>query len=329
MKYFYTFLPYVCLLLCLLSCKRIPLYEPQSDVYLKLDLRLNTELSLNDDIDIESDASLAEKVYGKSPEMVRACFYDISSHSLEAEAFLPAEGGFIEIPSGTYDLIVYSLGNEITQVEGTEKRASGRAFTSEVGQRLKVTKSGSTKAMDFNVIYEPDHLFVGRMEGVHIPVHSEIDKTVVIEAQMCTLLETYSFEIVNVTGAGNIQKADVYITGQAPSKYLWDGRYPLNPCAIYFPAEVNVNKGHIYSVFNTFGKIPGIESDVLLNVIVTTSSGGKYQWIFDVTDQFDNPDNTRHEIIIKDEVDIPAEGSGGGFTADVNPWEPTIIPIKL
>lgn len=317
------------LCLCLLSCKRIPLYDPQSDVLLKLDLQLNTEVTLNDDIDLDGNPDLSRKVYGTMPQTVRVCFYDTQTHALVTEEFLPPQGGFIDVAAGTYDILVYSLGNEVTRVESTETRAGGRAFTSNVGQTLKVTKSGSTKAMDFNVIYEPDHLFVGRKEAVQIPVHASIDRTVVIEMPMRTLLETYSFEVRNIQGAENIASTDVYITGQASSKYLWDGRYPLTPCAIYFPAVLNVDKGHIYTVFNTFGKIPGIESDVLLNVIVGTTSGGKYQWIFDVTPQFDNPDNTHHEIIIDEPVVIPEDGSGGGFSAEVHPWESEIIPIEL
>ena len=317
------------LCLCLLSCKRIPLYDPQSDVLLQLDLQLNTEVTLNDDIDLEGRPELSRKVYGTLPQTVRVCFYDRQTHALVAEEFLPPQGGFVDVAAGTYDLLVYSLGNEVTRVEGTEVRAGGRAFTSSVGQTLKVTKGGSTKAMDFPVIYEPDHLFVGRKEAVRIPVHADIDRTVVIEMPMRTLLETYSFEVRNIQGVENIASADVYITGQASSKYLWDGRYPLTPCAIYFPAVLNVDKGHIYTVFNTFGKIAGAESDVLLNVIVGTTSGGRYQWIFDVTEQFDNPDNTRHEIVIDEPVVIPEDGSGGGFSAEVHPWESEIIPIEL
>ena len=327
MKKFFSLL-LVLPVLCLLSCKRIPLYDPSSDVYLKLDISLETDVQWNKDLDLDGHPELAAKVYPELPEMVHVCFYDTESHKLAAQDYLPSEGGFIDIAPGVYDMIVYSIGMAVTQVDGTASRGSSRAFTSTPGQLFKLSKAGGAQGGEFPVIYEPDHVFVGRKEGVVIPVHEEMDHTVVIECGMSTLLETYSFEILDVVGAENIQSAAVYITGQAPSKYLWDCRYTLKPSAIYFPTVVDVQEGHIYSVFNTFGKIPGVESDAILNLNVTTVSGAKYQWIFDVTDQFDNPDNTRHEIIIDETVDVPSGGSGG-FTADVHEWETEVIPITL
>jgi hypothetical protein len=308
------------------SCKRIPLYDPQTDVYLKLDIRLNTDIKLSDGLDLEGNPALRDKIYGTIPESVRACFYDSETHKLVAEEFLPAEGGFVNIPAGTYDVTVYSLGTETTRVANTDTRASALAYTSDTGTRLRLT--GTRSVEDYSVIYEPDHIFVGTREGVVIPIHADIDRTIVIEIEMPTLLDTYTFEARYVEGAGRIEKADVYITGQAPSRYMWDRRFPNRSGALYFQSEINVEKGHLFTAFNTFGKFPGAHNDVYLNVLVTDTNGGRYQWVYDVTDQFDNPDNTRHEIIIEDRIIIP-EGDGGGFTHKVNDWDTEIIYVPL
>ena len=315
-------------LLCLLSCKRIPLYEPSSDIYIKLEIKMDTEVSLNGDLDLDGNEELRDKACGKMPRNVRVCFYDPDTHKLVAQEFLPSEGGFVDVAPGVYDVIVYSLGCEVTQLEGTDIRAMGRAFTSAAGQTVKVTKAGVT-TLSYDVIYEPDHLYVGRLEGVVIPVRASIDKAVVIEAGMRSLLETYSFEVRHVTGAELIRTASVYITGQASGKYLWDGRYPRTPCAVMVPAVFDAGKGHLWTVFNTFGRMPGTESDVLLNMVVNTTNGAKYQWVFDVTEQFDNPDNTLHEIVIDEEIVIPDDSSGGGFTAGVYEWDTEVVPIYM
>lgn len=324
------------LLITLVSCKRIPLYDPATDVYLKLDLKLAIDVTLSPDIDITGHQDLADKVYGKMPEMVRACFYDPDTHKLVSEDFLKSDGDFITLPAGVYDLIVYSLGTESTQVTGMDSRGMAYAFTSKTGTKVKAknTKAGDDDPpfpSETDVIYEPDHIFVGRVNGVVIPVHPAGEEhTVVIESEMTPLLETYSFEVKNINGAGNIQKADVYITGQAPGKYLWDGRYANPPVAIYFQSVIDPEKGHLFSVFNTFGKFPNVTSNVFLNVLVQTEGGGQYQWVFDVTDQFDNPDNTTHEIIIDEPVDIPDPGSNvGGFTPSVSDWNVEIIEVPL
>ena len=323
-------------LLCIfpvVSCKRIALYDPDSGVYLKLDLKLNTDVKLNDDIDLEGDAALREKVYGKMPEQVRACFYDAQTHALVAEEFLPPTGGFVDVPAGTYDIIVYSLGTEVTQVEGTASRAGAYGFTSIIGD-MKIT-SKSEDEPDAEpvishqpVIWEPDHIFVGTKENVAIPVRSTLDKTMVIEMQMTTLLETYSLEVKNIQGVERIKKLDVYITGQAPSKFMWDRRFPTKISAIYFPSGVNVEKGNLYTVFNTFGKFPGANNDVYLNVLVTGTNGAQYSYIYNVTDQFDDPDNIKHALIIDHDIIIP-EDDPGGFRPEVQDWSKVIIHVPL
>ncbi len=323
-------------LLCLFpatGCKRIPLYDPLSDVYLKLNLKLNTDVKLNDDIDLEGDAALREKVYGKMPEQVRACFYDTQTHALMAEEFLPPTGGFINVPAGTYDIIVYSLGTEATRVEGTASRAGANAFTSQLGITIKAKNNANPSEESTighqPVIYEPDHIFVGTKENVIIPIHSEIDKTHYIEMEMTTLLETYSLEVRNIEGAERIKSIDVYITGQAPSKHMWDRRFPSKISAIYFPSEPKAEEDRLYTVFNTFGKFPGAHNDVILNVIVTGVDGGQYQFTYDVTDQFDNPDNINHALIIDDEKIVIPDKNAGGFRPDVKDWDIEIIPVPI
>ena len=56
------------------SCRRIPLYDPQSGVYLKLDIRLAIDVDLSADIQVDGHPALENKVYGKTPEMVRVAF---------------------------------------------------------------------------------------------------------------------------------------------------------------------------------------------------------------------------------------------------------------
>lgn len=314
------------------GCKRIPLYDPESGVYLKTDIKLAIDVELSADFEIAGHPDLEAKVYGKMPEMIRACFYDPTTHRMVYEEYLPAEGGFVGIGPGTYDLIVYSLGTLETQVGETGVRGSAYAFTSHMGSNLRMTNSTSTESNipDVPIIYEPDHIFVGSLANVEVPVRPAGGEPTVIEVTMPSLIETWTLEVKNVVGAGNIQKADIYITSQAPSKFLWDAHFPITPVAIYFQSYLDLSKGHLFSVFNTFGKLPGYEADCFLNVLVTTNGGGRYQWVFDLTDQFDDPDNTGHELIINEEVVIPEEGEGtGGFMPTVHDWDVEIIYVPL
>ena len=319
---------FLLMMLASVSCNHIDLHDPVSSVYLKLNLKLNTDIVPGEDTGADQNPDMQEKIYGKIPETVRVCFYSTDTQKLVAEEFLPPEGGFIDIPSGTYDIIVYSLGTEVTSIGGTEGRGSAYAYTSEMGATVRITTgTEESKAVeDYKVVHEPDHIFAGTKENVNIPVHSE-NEMIVIDMDLSTLLETYSFEVKYIADAGKIQKADIYITGQSPSKYFWGNRLGNKACAIYFESVIDEKKGNLYTIFNTFGKFPNMHSDVYINVLVTDMKGSRYQWIYDVTDQFDNPDNVTHEIIIEDPIVIP-EG-GDGFTHDVNQWDGEVIYVPL
>lgn len=316
---------------CLLSCRRITLHDPDSGVYLKLELRLKLDVAVPAALDLDAHPELAAKVNIGKPQVVHVCFYDTVTHQLAAEDFLEGEGGFIHIAPGVYDMIVYSLGTDATQVDGTESRGAARAFTSGLGTRVKVKAAGEEDAGSYDVIYEPDHLLVGRMADVVIPVHSADEgNVIVIDADMETLLETYAFEVPNITGVESITSVEVYITGQAASRYLWDKRYPSKECAISFQAAVNKEEGGIYSVFNTFGKFPDVRSQVYMHMRLTASGGQTYVLTYDVTEQFNNPDNVGHEIIIDDPVDIPEGGTGTtGFNPTVSDWQVEVVDIPI
>ena len=304
------------LLLAASGCRRIPLYDPRSGVYLKPDIHLNTDPPLADDPALEGDPALRDKVRGTMPELLRACFYDAQTHALVADDFLPPEGGFVDLPAGTYDMIVYSLGAEVCRVEETGTRAGACA------------SSSLTEDAGQPVIFEPDHIFAGAKEKIVIPVRAESDAPVRIEVGLTTLLETYALEVRTIRNADRIAKIDVYITGQAPSKYLWDRRLPFRSCAIRLPAEADLEKGVLRVLFNTFGKTPQGLSDVYLNILISSMDGGRYMWVFDMTGQFDNPDNDGHTLIIDQDLTVP-EGDLGGFRPDVRDWGEDIIYVPV
>ena len=63
-------------LLALAACHRIPMYEAESGVYLKLNLALDRNVEIGDNLDLDAYPALRLKADGKVPEMVRACIYD-------------------------------------------------------------------------------------------------------------------------------------------------------------------------------------------------------------------------------------------------------------
>lgn len=312
------------------SCKHLELNKPTSGVFVRLTLSQGPSDTLPDEFINSSNSEIQNKIKGHYPEKVRLLFYDPDTHELVEEDYINPEGGFVDVPSGYYDIVAYGMGSNTTRVSGIDSRAGSYAYTSGLGATLRMTKSDDPDGyIDFPIIYEPDPIYVGRAENTYIPVRAEQDRTLLIDLFMPTLLDTYSFEIPEIEGAQYIKSAEIYITGQAAFRYLWDKRLSNKNVALYFKAPVNKEDGSIKTVFSTFGShSPQIQNDVYLNIMVTDANGARFQWIYNVTEQFNNPDNNNHRIVIGDHIIIP-NGVDGGINPDVNDWEAEITTIPL
>ncbi|MBR3658636.1 MAG: hypothetical protein IKN61_01865, partial [Bacteroidaceae bacterium] len=75
-------------LLAVASCRRVPLYDASSNIYLELQLKLNLDLTVSDTIDLSNYPQYYNKVHLKSPERLAACFYDVNTKQLVAKEFV-------------------------------------------------------------------------------------------------------------------------------------------------------------------------------------------------------------------------------------------------
>lgn len=312
--------------LCALSCRRVPLYDAESGVYLKLNIHIHADIDLPEDIASRGlPQSLMAKLSGRMPERMQVNFYDVETHSLVTTTFVPAEGGYIDVAPGVYDVVVYNIDTDYTRIERVNSRGSIYAFTDQTGSRFVPQSKADGKDLpmaEAPVIREPDHLYVARRDALVIPEHSVVDETIEVYAEASTLLETYIFRATKILNIGDVVSAKAYITGQARAKCLWDSRYIMDEAVLGIDCYPDRAAGEIVTVFNTFGKFPNATNNVFLTIVVSNSSGDEREYVFDVTDQFDNPDNTGHEIIVSDEIDVPEPGSGqGGFDPDISDWD--------
>ena len=78
--------------------------------------------------------------------------------------------------------------------------------------------------------------------------------------------------------------------------------------------------------FNTFGKHPGVESVLTLDLLVKDTGGGEHIFTFDLTDQFEDNEDQTLEVIGDFEVTKP---SGGGLDPGVGDWEDEDIDIII
>lgn len=338
----WTYLALMLLMVISAGCRRIELYERTTSV--NLDLDVNVAINYNIDMSVETNFSdeYLHKINGKFPEYVEVLFYDKVTDNLVTSSILPPEGGYVNVPTGDYHLVIYNYGTESTQIDHTHNRLQAEAYTSDITKEMRSklsavkqaanssTKVDSRAYEDDPIIYEPDHLYVA-LEDVSIP--SFLDKTseCKITATAETIVEVYSMEVLGVAGAENIEKVDAFITGQIRSKYFATEDINEDPATLYITMSPDPENNRLYTVFGTFGKLAGEENHVYLDITVTDSGGGQYRYIYDVTDQFDNKDNDNKKIHIDgSQIDIPeASHGGGGIDPSVGEWENETIEVPL
>ena len=312
--------------LLLTSCqyKDLCYDHPHGENYnLSLLLKLKLELDVNVEVSVETHTKI------EKPEYMKVMFYNPQKGNLSDSEIVGVDGGNIYEAPGSYNMVVYSFGTEWTQIRGEGNVNTLEAYTSDI----TATKSGILRSFtraegaepQGPIIYTPDHLLVAH-ENVVIPPFSEEERVITITTNAKTVVETYSFQIINIKGIENISSVEAFVTNQARSTFFGRGEKSTEPATIYFPIEVNPSEGYIHTSFNTFGKLPG-ESRSYLHIMIKNGSGEEYKVSVDITDQFEKED---HKIIIDEEIDIPApEGGGAGIAPTVEKWEEEIHDVPI
>ena len=314
------------LLLVFASCRYKELcYDHQHQTEYNLSLVLHLQL----DLDVELDVSEEAHTKIEMPEYMKVCFYDPLSGALTQTAMVGPEGGLIQIAPGKYNMVIYSFGTEWTWIRGEHHIDSLEAYTSDITaiktrQLLQFTQDGKYDAPG-PIIYTPDHLIVARQE-IEVQPYSLTPQVDTIAVRAATVVETYGFEVTNISGLEYIASVDAFVTNQARSTFFGREEKNPSPATVYFPLEVNREKGILKTTFNTFGKLPG-ESLSYLHILLTDTKGNVITVTEDITEQFENSDRI---IEIDDPIDIPKpDEEGGGIDPTVEDWEEENIDIPI
>ena len=342
MKRFLTYVTMAAVLLIFsAACRRIPLYDRSTrvDIIIDLDRELDHDIVMSVDKPLEKIYN--DKIEGVVPAHYEVLVYDTVTDELVSSNIVGEKGGSLSIFPGTYHLVIYSFGTESTQQKDLHNRNTANAFTTDItvskGEVIKskinepASEPVSKGYEDDPVINEPDHLYTSNEMDVTIDAFTGGEQAVTIHTTVSTILDVYSLEVLNIKGAENIEKVEAFVTGQILSNYFGRPERDSSPATVYVDMSVDVENSRLYTVFNTFGKLPGEQNQIFLDITVTDSGGGQYRYVYDVTDQFDDPGNEDHQLVIDGEkIDIPeAEHGGGGFRPEIDEWEREDIDVPL
>lgn len=308
---------YILMLLCAfaVSCQRRPLSTADYTVVLN--------------IEIEKD--IVNYEVKKDPSLMRCIFYDSKSGAFVTEAFLPATGGLVSlIPSREYDVLVYNFDTESTWLEDENWYDKIYASTSLIPESFRTKlRSRATKGEKEEIVYDPDHLFVGRLTDVFIPAKSVEAEPVVLDVKCESIVESWIVEVSSVEGVENIGYIAAVVTGLSQSNKIAANERSADYASVYFDnQEIDAN-GVLTARFNTFGWTPAIDQSQVLSLVFTDIGGNGHVFNIDVSNQFKN--NREQKIVIKAEIDIPEPitTEDGGFVPEIDKWKEIHTEIIL
>lgn len=300
---------YIWMLLCITfaSCQRRPLTTADFMVILN--------------IEIEKD--IVNYEVEKDPSLMRCIFYDSQSGAFVTQAFLPPTGGQVSlIPSREYDVLVYNFDTESTWLEDENWFHKIYASTSLIPDSFRTKlRSRATKGDEEDIVYDPDHLFVGRLNDVYIPARSVDAPPVILDVRCETVVESWILEVKTITGKKNIGTTAAVVTGLAESNRIGPNERSEEFVSVYFDNQMIDDNGLLTAKFNTFGWNKDILEPQILSLVFTDIAGKGHVFNVDVSDQF--PDNKEQIIRVEMEIDIPEPmtGSDGGFVPKVDEWD--------
>ena len=335
------------------GCHRRPLEDPSSAVRIRIKVNVKTVTNVNTNIRTSvsvygsTESLWAPKVKQLDPGTMRVLVYDpYTEKKLQPETFISEAGydeegnkvfnGTLGISHGDYNFLVYNFDTPTTQVAYLENEESILAYTDEIPEDLK-TKYTKTKADDqpitddISIRYEPEHLLVANEKNVRISPH---DTLVIVKTEAFTVVDTYYLQ-VRIVGRQFASSATAVISGLSPSNKIGLNERTVDPsAAVIFDmfqgrdeALAGENKDVLCAVFNTFGKIPEVTSDLLVTFNITDTAGNLRQYPVNLDKVFDSElCHLYHWLIIDDYIiEVPDPGTkptpgGGGFQPQVDDW---------
>ena len=197
------------LILCILptACQRRPLTTADYTVLVNLEIEKNI---VNYEVE-------------KDPSLMRCIFYDSKTGAFVTQAFLPPTGGQVSlIPAREYDVLVYNFDTESTWLEDENWFHTIYASTSLIPDSFKTKlRSRASKTDEEQIVYDPDHLYVGRLDDVFIPSRSVDAPAVVLDIKCETIVESWIIEVRTITGVKNIGSMAGVVTSLAGSRPLF------------------------------------------------------------------------------------------------------------
>lgn len=316
----------------MMSCERRPLYEGDEAALLKV--HLVTEGIHNVTCDIYNEQLERQRI---TSDMLRVFIYDKSGSPLLSQGFVSNKSvdergyetlsGPVMVSPGTYGIVSYNFDVADIHIADEGDFRKIWAYTDEIPATIYSRFGSRSKAMGA-VYYAPEHLMVASNPGLVVNAHQGL-KTLEMDAH--SVVDSYYIQI-RITGAENMaEKAAglAVLSGLSPGCLIGEGKPVEEPVSVYFEMKKSIdpriedeNQAVLCAVFNTFGRLEDMLSDLKITLSVLSRNGETHQKEIDMTPIFNTEDaRKRHWLLIDDVWDIPEPVNDGGFSPKVDSWD--------
>lgn len=302
------------------SCKRRPLSDAD----------YNVNVVFNIDQNILNGPEMTE------PEMMRVAFFDHNNGNLVAQAYLSPQGGQVSVlPGRSYDVLAYNFGTQVTFIQNENNFGRISATTNQIADSFKSKlKSRGTRSpgdeTEETIVYDPDHLFVGRLMNVDMPARSVESPEVTLTIDCQTVVQSWILCVNKIKGAQYVGSISAVITGLSQYHSLGPGNRSEEVASVFFDVRNLDRDGFLDARFNTFGRSPKRGERQILSLVITDVAGKGYIFNVDISDQF--IDNPRQYILVNtDDIEIPEpeHKEGGGLAPSVDEWKDINTNINI
>ncbi len=269
------------------------------------------------------------------PESMALYMYDRATGERLRYVFAGRDGGYIEVPRGSYDAVCMNAdGTDWVVPLHTDVRDAFEIRTRdalETAAYALPTRAipRAPEAEDERVAATPGMLWSGTLDAIDLTALSgESEVRLTPSEAVCH----YSVEVRDIENIQYLRGVviDGTLSGMSEGYVTGSNRSSDGFATFPFTLSLSAGQDRLEGAFLTFGETPAADRRHSLVIYTIGEDGQKFYYSYDVTNQVSKAPDPRHVHIVVSGMKVPTPiTSGGGFHPNVNDWQGVDIDLPM
>lgn len=251
--------------------------------------------------------------------------------------FAGCEGGTIDVPLGTYDMVCINSDTRHITYTADQGRDNFIISTPDASVMDPMGAIGSrfdapprvSGTEDQRIVKEPEAIYRARVDNLDIPTPGTSRHVVMYPESP---LSRYTVIIDDVPNLEYTAGTSAVLTTLADGLHMYHGVVTPRAATVPFGLGVPRTKAPqtLTGQFLSFGHMDTDHAAHILGVYVILANNEKKFYEIDVSDQVHDAPDPRNVYIYVHGLPIPKPiTNGGGFHPQVDPWDPIYVPLPM